>query len=57
MTHTQPRRTCGGGSKRYGIVGDGSEATTYDGTRNAVYFDGDIQSLTVTVAATDPQVQ
>ena len=54
LTHTQPRRTCGGGSKRYGIVGDGSEATTYDGTRNAVYFDGDIQSLTVTVAATDP---
>lgn len=30
---------------RYGFVGDGSEASTYDGDRNDVWYDGDISEL------------
>ena len=35
----------GGGARRYGFVGDGSEASTYNGDRNRHYFTGDIASL------------
>jgi hypothetical protein len=32
-------------STRYGIVGDGSEASSENGSRNNVYYDGDIASI------------
>lgn len=35
----------GNGTTRYGIIGDGSEAGSEDGSRNAVYFDGAIDEL------------
>lgn len=35
----------GGGATRYGIVADGSEATSENGSRNNVYYQGDIASI------------
>lgn len=35
----------GAGSQRYGFVGDGSEASSEDGSRNNFYFDGAIDYL------------
>jgi hypothetical protein len=35
----------GNGSTRYGFIGDGSEATTYDGAKNNVYYDGLLDDL------------
>jgi len=32
----------GGGPTRYGFVGDGSEASSYDSTRNGFHYSGDI---------------
>jgi len=32
----------GTGTTRYGFIGDGSEANTFDGGRNNIYFEGDI---------------
>ena len=32
-------------STRYGIVGDGSEASSENGSRNNIYYDGDIASI------------
>jgi len=32
----------GSGTVRYGFIGDGSEATSFDGNRNRVYFQGEI---------------
>lgn len=34
-----------GRSTRYGIVGDGSEASSENGNRNNIYYDGDIASI------------
>jgi hypothetical protein len=30
---------------RYGFIGDGSEATTFNGSRNSLYYEGDIASV------------
>jgi hypothetical protein len=35
----------GNGSTRYGFIGDGSEASTYDGARNNFYYDGLLDDL------------
>jgi len=32
---------------RYGFIGDGSEADTYNGTRNGFYFEGDIDEVRI----------
>lgn len=34
-----------GGSNRYGFIGDGSEASSENGSRNDIHFDGDISML------------
>ena len=36
-----------GAFTRYGFIGDGSEADTYNGTRNNEYFDGDIDEVRI----------
>jgi uncharacterized protein (UPF0333 family) len=33
------------GNTRYGIIGDGSEASSYDGGRNGFYYDGKLDEL------------
>lgn len=35
----------GSGVTRYGIIGDGSEATSFNGARNSIHFDGQISDL------------
>jgi len=35
----------GQGSRRWGFIGDGSEATSNNGGRNSIYYDGDIAQL------------
>lgn len=35
----------GTGTTRYGFIGDGSEATTENGTRNNLYFEGEIDEV------------
>ena len=35
----------GTGTDRYGFMGDGSEASTYDGSRNDIYYDGSIDEM------------
>jgi len=35
----------GTGTTRYGFIGDGSEADTFDGARNARYYEGDIGEI------------
>ena len=40
--NAQPGRDIGGGRQRYGFIGDGSEADTFDGRRNNIKFNGDI---------------
>lgn len=37
--------TIGVSGTRYGFVGDGSEANTYNGTRNNIYYDGTISEV------------
>ncbi len=37
----------GTGTTRYGFIGDGSEADTYNGTRNYKYFEGDIDEVRI----------
>ena len=37
----------GTANTRYGIIGDGSEATSIDGSRNNLYYDGQIDELKV----------
>lgn len=37
----------GTGTTRYGFIGDGSEATTFNGTRNNFYFGGQIEEVSV----------
>ena len=36
-----------GRETRYGIIGDGSEATTYNGTKNDIFYDGDIGAVQI----------
>ena len=38
-------KNLGKGTTRYGFIGDGSEATSYNGTRNNIYYDGAIDEL------------
>ena len=44
-THNFSFSYFGAGSRRWGIVADGSEATQNNGTRNGIYYDGDIAQL------------
>ena len=37
----------GTGNTRYGIIGDGSEATTFNGSRNSIYYDGFLDELNI----------
>ncbi|MCD6108574.1 MAG: hypothetical protein J7J89_03780, partial [Thermoplasmata archaeon] len=37
----------GSGTVRYGFIGDGSEASTFDGTRNGLYFEGTIDEVRI----------
>ncbi len=37
----------GSGIVRYGFIGDGSEALSFDGERNEFYFDGDIDDVRI----------
>ena len=37
----------GTGNTRYGFLGDGSEADTYNGSRNEIYYQGDIDEVRV----------
>ena len=37
--------TIGSNTARFGFVGDGSEALNFDGTRNGIYYDGEIAEL------------
>ena len=34
-----------GGSTRYGIIGDGSESSTENGSRNEIHYSGDISII------------
>ena len=34
-----------GKETRYGIIGDGSEVTTYNGVKNNIFYDGDIGAV------------
>ena len=45
--NAQPGRDIGGGRQRYGFIGDGSEADTFDGRRNNIKFNGDIARVRV----------
>lgn len=36
----------GSGVVRYGFIGDGSEATSYNGLRNGIYYDGELANVT-----------
>lgn len=35
----------GSGARRYGFVGDGSEAESFDGDRNGIYYDGTVDDV------------
>jgi len=37
----------GSGSTRYGIIGDGSEASTFNGNRNNIHYDGEIAEVRI----------
>ncbi len=37
----------GGSSTRYGFIGDGSEATSFNGSRNGFYFKGSIDEVSI----------
>jgi hypothetical protein len=52
-TATNPHSGAGFGSSstRWGFVGDGSEATTYDGTRNNIYYEGMMDEVRISHAA------
>jgi hypothetical protein len=41
----------GSSSTRWGFVGDGSEATSYDGTRNNIYYEGMMDEVRISHAA------
>jgi len=46
----------GGSTTRYGFIGDGSEATSFNGTRNEFYFKGSIDEVSIwhqTLTATE----
>jgi len=49
----------GSGTTRYGFIGDGSEASSFDGSKNDIYFEGDIASVTFwdNVALNQTEVQ
>lgn len=40
-------RNLGNGSTRFGFIGDGSEATTFNATRNNIYFEGEIAEVRI----------
>ncbi|MBU1178132.1 hypothetical protein KJ903_02840 [Patescibacteria group bacterium] len=44
----------GSGATRYGFIGDGSEATSFNGSRNQVYFKGNIDEVAVYHDALSP---
>lgn len=44
----------GSGATRYGIIGDGSESTSYNAGRNALYFDGELSDVRMWETARDP---
>lgn len=44
----------GTGMTRYGLIGDGSEASTYNGTRNGLYFEGKLDELRLYKIALTP---
>lgn len=47
-THTPPSGSftaLGSGTTRYGIIGDGSEATSPNGSKNGIYYEGDIGQI------------
>ena len=48
-TNSNPHgaKKLGTGITRYGFIGDGSEADTYNGGRNSIYFDGSIDEVRV----------
>jgi hypothetical protein len=48
-TKTNPHsgNNLGSGVTRYGFIGDGSEATAFNGTRNNFYFEGDIDEVRI----------
>ena len=52
--NAQPGQNIGGGQKRYGFVGDGSEADTYNGKRNNIRFAGDIAQVRLHGGTLDP---
>ena len=48
----------GKNTTRYGLIGDGSEATAYNGSRNNRYYDGSVSELRIWhTARTGPQIQ
>ena len=44
-SHSWSGSSFGHGSTRWGFVGDGSEATSNNGGRNSIYYEGDIAQL------------
>ncbi|MBN2325424.1 MAG: DUF2341 domain-containing protein [Spirochaetes bacterium] len=52
-TSSNPHSGAGFGSSstRWGFVGDGSEATTYDGTRNNIYYEGALDEVRISHVA------
>ena len=44
-THSYSFSYFGNGSRRWGFIGDGSEATSNNGGRNSIYYEGDIAQL------------
>ncbi len=52
-TKTNPHQgnPLGTGATRYGFIGDGSEATSFSGTRNNKYYDGEYDEIRLSNAA------
>lgn len=47
VARTTPSHGALGSSPRWGFIGDGSEATGYDGDRNNIYYDGQIDEVRI----------
>ena len=47
----------GTGTTRYGILGDGSEASAFNGSKNSIYYDGEMDEIRIwNIARTQTQI-
>lgn len=45
LDSTQTENSVGNGTTRYGFIGDGSEASSFDGSKNDLYYEGDTTDI------------